>query len=412
MVNIMKNLMRNSSFLIQVVVVALATSFISAAPVTSKAQNVTTRAFAKTNPSEIRKTLKQQMQRSGGVYQTQAFIQTALDNKQKINANALLQPRLRAEKNGLQSFSTSAFGFEVFDASVFLIGDQDNDGFYSDFDIEMDVDIDSGTANVFAEIYFLNSNGDWQFLSSTAVFSITDNLASDSFTTAITLVDGFPDNYYDLLIDIYEEGIPGIVATIEASDDADLALVPLEDLNFDSNFNTNELILQQLSMGLFDDYDLDGFYSEFDLEISLENQTFGRRLQAVLYSRDTVTNWFLETSTASVFVNRGESVTYTISGDWNTGYVTDYYDFLVEIVDVDSGEVVADFGPEYNALFERPMESDDFDSAIETIIIVEDGYSSGSTDWMFVLILMLALITRITTQSKLSSNKQTLKNLQ
>jgi len=407
MVNIMKNLISKFSFLIQVALVALVTTSISAAAISSdksisgnSSGNSATRSFAKTNPTLVRKSPKSEKRRAGGTYQTQASIKPVENNRQKINADAASTPRLRADKNSLQRATTSAFGFEVFDATVFYFRDLDNDGFYSDIDIEMDVDIDSGSADVFAEIFYLNTNGEWQFLSSTEVFSITGNLASDSFTTAITLLDGFPDNYYDLLIDIYEEGIPGIVATLEAADDVDLALVPLEDLSFDSSFNSNALLLDTLFMDLFDDYDADGFYSEFDFEISLQNETFGRRLQAVFYSRDTVTDWFFETSTASVFVNRGETVTFSISGDWNTGYVTDYYDFLVEIVDIDTGEVIDDFGPEYNALFERPMESNDFDEAIQTVIFVEESYSSGSADWLLMLLLTLALVSRGIVQSK------------
>jgi hypothetical protein len=406
----MNKILSKNFFVKQVFLAVITTAFISAgatANPTTKTFNNSVHSFAKTNPANVRKNTKQKQQRVGGSYKTEALIKSATNQTQTqtTNANSKQQPRIRAQKKALQLSKTAAFGFEVYDASVFLIGDQDNDGFYSNFEIDMDVDVDSGSANVYAEIFYLNSNGEWQYLSSTEVFPITGNLASDSYTTAITLVDGFADNYYDLLIDIYEDGIPGIVATIEAANDTDLEFVPLEDLTFDATINPNQLFLDSLSMTLFNDYDSDGFYSEFGLEISLQNETFGRRLQAILYSRDTVTNFILETSTASVFVNRSETVTFNINGNWNTGYVTDYYDFLVEIVDADTGEVVDDYGPEYNLLFERPMESNDFDVPGETVIIVEESYSSGSSDLMIMLLLSLALIFRV---SKKSNTKKQL----
>ncbi len=417
MVNKMKNTNTNFTFFRRILATAFVTSLISVSVVSaSDSDNNSTqvKSFAKSNPNAVRQTGKQNSSRVGGVYKSTTRIQQSTMDKQALQSSQYLavQKNIRLRSSDLKNSkldgaaSTSAFGFEVYDASVFLIRDLDNDGFYSDFDIEMDVDIDSGSANVYAEIYYLNNNNEWQWLSTTDVFSISGNLASDSYTTAISLVDGFADNYYDLLIDIYEDGIPGIVATVAASDDTDLAFVPLEDLNFDAISSSNELLLDDLSMSLFSDYDLDGFYSNFDFEISLDNETFGRRLQAVFYSRDSVSNWFLETSTAAAFVNRGETVIFQINGSWNTGYETDYYDFLVEIVDLDSGEIVADYGPEYLTLLERPMESDDYDSTQGPVIIVEESYSSGSSDLILMLLLSMGLISRVYRQQSLNKHQK------
>ncbi len=369
------------------------------------------KSIAKSNQGKVRQTGKEAKPRNLGNYKTQVKVNT-LSNKMLINKSSessKLDIRLRGSSvqsnKDIPQASTSAFGFEIFDASVYLVGDRDGDGYYSDFDIEMDVDIDTGSANVYAEVYFLNDNGDWQWLSTTDVFSITGNLATDSFTTAITLVDGFPANYYDLLIDVYEDGFAGIVATFEPLDDADLGLIPLEDLIYDASANSNELFLDRLSMTLLDDFDLDGFYTEFEYSITLDNDTYGRNLKAVFYTRDTVTNWVEEVTTASVFVNRGDSVSFFIDGDWETGYPTDYYDFLVEIVDADTGEIVNDFGPEYQAMFEQPMESYDFD-ATGNVVYVEESYSSGSTGSILLLLMLLTMLVRVATNNKCYVSKE------
>ncbi len=350
---------------------------------TAKIAEPTVRSLAKANPATVRNTDKMMQKRNSGEYKTSVTIQSP---KQKI-ASSSKTARLR--KTSPES-STNAFGFEIYDAVVYLLEDMDNDGFYSEFDVEIDVDVDSGFADVYAEIYFRNGNGDWQYLTTTEVFEIESNLASDSYTVAIQLLDGFPTDYYDILIDVYEDGFAGIVATLEPFDDGDLEFLPLEDILNDSG--SNSLILDYISMDLFGDYDFDGFYHQFDIEIAISNETFARNLQAVLYYRDSVSGWYFATETTPTWVSYGDNLTISINADWGgTDFPTDYYDFLIEIEDVDTGEVVDSFGPEYLALSEKPLESSSFD---EDTVVDEVHYSSGSSNSVFILLLLLIGVTR------------------
>lgn len=281
-------------------------------------------------------------------------------------------------------YATNAFGFSVYDATVNLITDNDNDGYFSEFALNIDVDFDGGAAAVYAEIYYRTAGGNWLWFDTTDNFQINGQVSSDSYSVISNLTAGFPSEQYDFLIDIYEVNVPGIVVTYSSVDDVDLANVMLEDAGYDSAVN-NDLTLQSLSMNLFGDDDHDGFYYSFNLTAEITNQSFDRNLYAILYSRDSTNDWYKEHTTTTVQVNLNETVEFSIDGTWNTGYPTDYYDFLVEIVDADTGEVLVDFGPEYQVLSQKALESSDWDNSMDVIV----GSSSGGS---FNLSLLMGLI--------------------
>lgn len=294
-------------------------------------------------------------------------------------------------------YSTNAFGFSVYDASISLLTDNDGDGYFSEFELNFDVDYDNGTTDVYADIYYRKPGGEWLWFYTTNDFQISGNSSSDNYSVISNLTTGFPSDSYEFLIDIYESGIPGIVVTYSSADDVDLSNVPLEDNGYDSTLN-NALVLQTLSLNLIDDFDFDGFYTGFNFLIDLDNQSFSRNLYAILYSRDSIDGWHKEHTTDTVMVNVNELVEFSIDGLWNTGYETDYYDFLFEIVDADTGEVVSDFGPEYQALSARKLESANWDQAPD--VVVEENYSAGGLDFLFILSLGLLALIRVYSNRK------------
>ena len=311
-------------------------------------------------------------------------------NLQKVEKVSKNQQILR-KKMPLQS--TQAFGFSVYDANVLLLDDRDLDGYYSEFELNFDVDYDNGPATVYAKIYYRTSAGDWIWFYTTDDFDINGNASSDSYSVISTLSTRFPSDEYDFLIDIYEAGVPGIVDTYSSSIDSDLMNVPLEDTGYDSAIN-QDLNLISLSFNSFGDDDFDGFYYNFNLVARVKNDSFDRRLQAKIYTRDSVSGWSLEHTTASVWVNFNESVKFDVDGLWSTGYASDYYDFLIEVIDVDSGEIVVDYGPEYEVLSQQALESQNLDRPNDVVVVVDEGYSSGSSGLTMILGLLLFSILR------------------
>lgn len=292
--------------------------------------------------------------------------------------------------------STQAFGFSVFDADVNLLVDDDFDGYFSEFTLNFDVDYDNGPATVYAKIYYSYQGGDWTWFYTTQDFDINGNASSDTYSLTTTLTSRFPTGDYDFLIDIYESGVSGIVDTYSSDNDFDLANLPLEDIGYDS-INNQDITLQSLSFNSYGDDDFDGFYHGFNINTRITNQSFDRNLKAVIYTRDSVSGWSIEHTTNIVWVNYNESVEFDVDGLWTSGFVADYYDFLIEIVDDDTGEVIIDFGPEYAALSQQPLESENFDQPDTVVVVVDEGYSSGSSGYfMYILLIILAFVRKRT----------------
>ena len=132
---------------------------------------------------------------------------------------------------------SSSFYFAIYDGYSQLIEDIDYDGFYRTFSVTFDADIVSQhkglSASVYAELYIRRNNGPWTHYYTTDSFNIYDDNTDDSFEVYSTLEAGFPSDEYDILIDLYEVGVEGVVATFSSDDSNSLYALPLEDSTYD-----------------------------------------------------------------------------------------------------------------------------------------------------------------------------------
>ena len=132
------------------------------------------------------------------------------------------------------TLSARASDFWFFDAGSTLRSDRDGDGFHREFRIRFDADVISGSAIVFARLYLRRVGDlDWLLYHETDDFEIFGEDGDDDYFVTTTLDDGWPTGDYDVLIDLYESGFPGIVATIGPVDSGALALLPLEETGLD-----------------------------------------------------------------------------------------------------------------------------------------------------------------------------------
>lgn len=279
--------------------------------------------------------------------------------------------------------SSSAFGFSIFSADSILNYDLDGDGYYSDFTIDFDADFDNGAADVYGVIYYSVDGGDWTELTETDVFSIYSDLATDSYSVSTQLNFGFPSNDYDILIDLYEDGLAGIVATISSDDVDSLYALPLED-------EEHEVSISYVESDLFGDADGDGFYTDLTLEYDINSQLSGEVVYAEIVLTNVVGGWEQTVSTSDfVLGNNTEFVDLT----FNAGYPPGWYDVTIYLVNSQTGEVIVDVGPEFSSLKSLPIESinnDNFnDSIIDNEIHVSGG---GSVGWGFLLLSALGLL--------------------
>jgi len=122
--------------------------------------------------------------------------------------------------------------FSIYEASSRLFTDNDLDGYYQTFSVTFDADlIGFGSyerADVYAELYLSRDGGPWVHYYSTDIFTIIGDSSDDDFEVLTTLHTGYPADYYDVLIDLYEVGFDDIVATISSDDTDNLYALPLE----------------------------------------------------------------------------------------------------------------------------------------------------------------------------------------
>ncbi len=361
------------------------------------------RAFESSLLSQVRKTDK------GEEYRTKknnAQTSYAIKTKKKVkNSNETIVRYRTADIKSVQDHED----YEIYDAQISLSRDQDMDGLYSAFDLEFDVDVVSGIEPVYAEIFYrsnLSTGQPWKWLYTTNIFEINGNSSLDSFSVLFYLSEGFPPDEYELLIDIYQADLSELVVTYGADDDVDLYSLPLEDSSWDLYLG-EQIDLDFLSLELYDDNDGDGHYSGYDLKVDLLNVNNDRMLEVRLYSRDSISSWYLETTSEMVWLNQGDLVEFSFSAQWMSGYPLDYYDFLIEVVDVNTGELIGEFGPELIELSQNPMESNDFDTVNENpvVVIIDDGHSGGGIGYLtFILLLMIYYIRKRVERSELHSS--------
>jgi len=293
--------------------------------------------------------------------------------------------KLRGEQPTL---SSQAFGFTIYSATTYLDVDRDGDGYYSQFGIDFDADLDTAEyADVYGIIYFRENGGPWIEFEVTEDFTIFSDESGDVYSNNFTLNSDFPANRYDFLIDLYEVGYSDIVATIGPEDDADLFALPLED-------EIGDTFISYVGSDLFGDFDADGFYTDLTLEYDIDTQRMGDTVYAEI-----------------VFINRTEGWQQTVFSDnfslgnqtefidltFNEGYPPGYYDIQLNLIDYLTDEVIADAGQEFSSLDNLPIEStnnDVFYDGPEPIVDVDVHGNGGSLGWSVILLALLGLVRR------------------
>lgn len=137
-----------------------------------------------------------------------------------------------------RSFSDGTF--VIYEGYSQLIEDLDADGYFQTFSVTFDADLITGNphdeAVVYAELYLSENGGPWVHYYSTDSFVIHGESSDDEFEVYSTLEQGFNANHYDVLIDLYEEGYPNIVASYSSDDSNSLYALPLESSDYDLEY--------------------------------------------------------------------------------------------------------------------------------------------------------------------------------
>ncbi|NQD37127.1 hypothetical protein HPT27_08825 [Permianibacter sp. IMCC34836] len=254
---------------------------------------------------------------------------------------------------------SSSYGFRLWDAGRDLISDVDADGYFRRFEIRFDADVSSGDAKVYAKLYLrrVGDTGPWEHYYTTDDFWIYGNSDSDDYYVDTTLNDGYPTGDYDVLIDLYEVGYSGIVATIGPFEDASLRDLRLEDAGLDIPLPNAGYHINDVDTTLLIDSDHDGYYSKFSISFDPDRDFGASMAYAVLRVRADDGNWQTE-HTSEVFQvdESGDADRFSFTGDWLSGYITSRYDVQIDLYDAASNLLVATVSSERPELSRVPLE--------------------------------------------------------
>ena len=267
-------------------------------------------------------------------------------------------------------------GFSFYSANSYLNFDLDGDGYFSDFTIEFDADYDGGYADVYAVLYYSKNGGPWIEYFETDVFEIHLDDASDDYQVSSRLVTDFPTSDYDILIDLYEAGVTGIVSTISADDTNNLYALPLEDEEHELNSNASQITY--VASTISHDVDGDQFYTDLTIEYDISTVYSGD----VVYAEVILTNsdeLWSQTLTTDNFVlgNQTEFIDLVL----NTGYTAGWYDVQVNLVNSYTGEIIANAAQDFSSLAALRLESVDNDNQYNSPTSTGGGVNSGAASY-------------------------------
>ncbi len=167
--------------------------------------------------------------------ETAITVKSALSTSSEEHLNTVGDDAQLAQKQP-GTLSALDTGFSIFDATTFLIYDDDHDGYYHHFSLSFDADVDHGSADVYAEVFISYEGGPWNHFATTRVFTIDGQSTLDEYEIVNELVSGYPAGLYDLHIDLYDAYTDELLAVRDELDDADLINIPLEDAERDEPY--------------------------------------------------------------------------------------------------------------------------------------------------------------------------------
>jgi hypothetical protein len=310
----------------------------------------------------------------------------------------------KAFRAGTPQQSLRAGDFTVAEVGSTLLTDRDNDGQFSEFRIRFDVDTVFVTADVYAALYIRRvGDRDWILYHTTNDFEVDGSSDNDDYFVTTKLDDGFPAGQYDVLIDIYESGFSGVVATVGPFDTGALADLPLEETGLDVPIQLSGFAINDVSTTLITDTDRDGNYSKFRIAFDPDASVQGSYVYAVIYLRPQGGDWIKEHESDDFMVDAsGTADSYGFTAEWISGYPTALYDVQIDLHDASTGLLVASAGSERSELSRVPLEDQSRDKVANDPLPPPNGgdvssreRGGGAMTWPFVLGLgLLALVRR------------------
>ncbi len=132
-----------------------------------------------------------------------------------------------------QEYDTTAQYLSTFSSKLWLQNDDDGDGYYHSFNIELDIDASFGTADVYVELYVSTDQFSWLPLYTSGHFIVAEDSVSDAQQWQFDWLSGYPTAHYYLKAIIVDANNDDILLTVLPEHNPAFAVIPLEDASFE-----------------------------------------------------------------------------------------------------------------------------------------------------------------------------------
>jgi hypothetical protein len=286
--------------------------------------------------------------------------------------------------------------FYIYDAVATLRSDRDEDAYHSEFRVRFDADVRVSEALVYAKLYLRRAGeSEWYLYRETDDFWIYGQSEDDDYFVTTTLDAGYSTGEYDVLIDLYESGYSGIVATLGPAESGELSYLPLEEVGLDVPIELAGYSIGEVYTDLIDDGDGDGYFSRFQISFDPDADHDSRFAYARIWVRARGSEWLEEYATEDFRIDTsGSGDTYVLDVDWVSGYPSSYYDVQIDLYDSDSELLIASAGSDRVDLSQIPLEDRSRDVRTSSPTVVGGGSSSsresggGGFEWLSLLALL------------------------
>jgi len=248
--------------------------------------------------------------------------------------------------------------FYIYDAGSSLRADRDGDGFHSEFRVRFDADVRGGDALVYAKLYLRRAGeSEWFLYRETDDFWIYSQDEDDDYFVTTTLDAGYATDNYDVLIDLYESGYNGVVATIGPADSGALSYLPLEETGLDVPIEMPGYSIGEVYTELVADDDADGYFSRFQIYFDPDADYESRMAYARIWVRARGGDWIEEYATEDFRIDTsGDDDAYVLDVDWVSGYPSSYYDVQIDMYDAATELLIASAGSDRADFAQIPLE--------------------------------------------------------
>lgn len=385
--------MRSTKFLYSVLTLIIFSFSVNAASLTKQGyaeKRAEKKAVTVKENNQASNQQKQQPSKNASISHYSSQSKTRIENTKAQSTETQNTAQANKQNNQQQTtiyrkqtplISNKSDDFSIHDAWFSLDQDDDGDGYFSEFTLSFDADFNGASADVYAEIYIATPGGAWQYLTETEVFTIFSDEA-DEFILSLQLNFDYPTGDYDFLIDLYQAGAEGIVATLDDTDDVDLSRQPLEDKEHE--LVNPATIINYVATELSYDEDFDGYYTRMSLEFDVETIDSGRLVFAGVMVTDSETLESAVFATNDFFMGNQTEI---IDIDFVNDFYPSLYDVEIRLLDAITEEVLVYAAQDFSALTKLPIESEDYDYQ-------DDAGSFGVLiGWLLLILIVIRFLS-------------------